>query len=106
MKRLSGVEKTSRVRFCKAVLFRAAFYQQTMSGFDALIKFVAKEDQESYFGPITYRKVAKSGAQLVGTAVVGYASVDHLRWRAGGRSRIVEKVRFEPISSPLGSHVS
>jgi hypothetical protein len=36
-----------------------------MSGFEALIKFVAKEDQESYFALMTYRNEDMTGAQLV-----------------------------------------
>jgi hypothetical protein len=37
----------------------------TMSAFDALIEFVAKEDQESYFALMTYRNDDMTGAQLV-----------------------------------------
>jgi hypothetical protein len=33
-----------------------------MSGFDALIEFVAKEDQESYFALMTYRNDDMTGA--------------------------------------------
>jgi hypothetical protein len=63
-----------------------------MSGFNALIKFVAKEDQGSYFAPTTHREDAKSGSQLVGTTVTGYTSIDNLRSRSDGRERTVEKV--------------
>jgi hypothetical protein len=70
-----------------------SFSSTIMSGFDALIKFIAKEDQEAYFAPATYREDAKSGAQLVGTTVTGYASIDDLRSESGGKDRTVDKVR-------------
>ena len=65
-----------------------------MSGFDALVKFVAKEDRKSYFAHATYQNDAKSGAQLVGTTVTAFTSVDDLRSRSGGRDRTIEKVRI------------
>lgn len=77
-----------------------------MSGFDALIKFVAEEDHEAYFAPTTYRNDAKTGTQLAGTTLTGYASVDDLRSKTGGKDRTVEKVRIERAVSSSGNHVS
>jgi hypothetical protein len=74
-----------------------------MSGFEALIKFTAKEDQEAYFAPATYRRDAKSGAQLVGTTVTGYASIHDLRSKVGGKDRTVDKVRSTRLPSSSGT---
>lgn len=77
-----------------------------MSGFDAPIKFVAKEDRESYFALITYRNDNKTGTRLVGTAVTGYLSIDDLRSRSGGRDCTVVQVRVGMVASSLGHHAS
>ncbi|CZT20255.1 related to bifunctional 4-hydroxyphenylacetate degradation enzyme [Ramularia collo-cygni] len=69
-----------------------------MSEFDALFKFVAKEDQKAYFAPTTCQKDGMSGAQLIGTAVDGYASIDNLRSKTGGSKRTVEKL-LAPLPS-------
>jgi hypothetical protein len=77
-----------------------------MSGFDALIEFVAKEDQESYFALMTYRNDDMTGAQLVGTAVTGYISIDGLRSESGGKDCTVEKVRVRMVASSFKNHAS
>ncbi len=70
-----------------------------MSGFDALVKFVAKENNEVYFAPTTYQKDSKTSTYLVGTTVSGYQSIENLKAGIGGKQLTVAKVRdvFTPL---------
>jgi hypothetical protein len=59
--------------------------------FEALIKFEAQEDAQSYFAPITYDD-ASSQAYGLGSTLVGYTSIDELQAQEKGKRVTIKKV--------------
>jgi hypothetical protein len=83
----------------KSNLLHALELHHHAMSFEALIKFEAQEDAQSYFAPITYDD-APSQAYRPGSTLVGYTSIDELQTQGKGKRVTIKKVSI-PVLVPI-----
>jgi hypothetical protein len=81
-----------------SLLYALELHHHNMS-FEALIKFEAQEDAQSYFAPITYDD-ALSQAYCPGSTLVGYTGIDELQTQEKGKRVTIMKVST-PVLIPI-----